>query len=251
MPTRERYISDPDYVQACESVFGAPPDKPYFELFIPVEYREHKLLSDVQRPIWTLETDVIWPKIASILAADGVRGDLLEFGVFNGSSLRRLVEIFRPLGIIDRFYGFDSFEGLPPPDPASDVGYWTAGSFSNTSVETVSAYLQQGLGEISDVELIKGWFDITLPLMKDRINSIAFVRVDCDLYKSTVDMFGFLSGRLVDGSVLYFDDWTHDHRTGETRAFFEFARREKDVYGFERILTVSDGAIAVRVRHRS
>jgi hypothetical protein len=249
MPTRKGYISDPEYVQACESVFGAPPDEPFFELFLPSEYRDRKLLLDVKRPIWTLEADVIWPKIASMLAGEGARGDLLEFGVYNGTSLRRLVEIFRPLGIIDRFYGFDSFEGLPPPDPTWDVGF-TAGLFSDTSVEAVDTYLRQSLGEISDVELIKGWFDVSLQLMKDRIKSIAFVRVDCDLYRSTSDMFDFLSGRLVNGAILYFDDWTHDHKIGETRAFFEFAKRQRDVYRFERILTVAVGAVAVRVRHR-
>jgi hypothetical protein len=36
----------------------------------------------------------------------------------------------------------------------------------------------------------------------------------------------------------------------ERRAFFEFAEREADRYTFERILTVSDGAVAIRVRVR-
>ena len=95
-----------------------------------------------------------------------------------------------------------------------------------------------------------GWFSETLPAVRDRISQVAFARVDCDLYSSTVDVFDFLSDRLVNGAIVYFDDWTHEAGTGESKAFFEFAERNSDKYAFERLLTVSDGAMAVRVRKR-
>jgi hypothetical protein len=250
MPTRERYILDPDYQRACEEVFGEAPEKPYFELFIPPEDRNLELLQAVQRPIWNLETDIIWPKLPSLLAADGVRGDFLEFGVYNGSSLRRLIKIFRPFSVIRRFYGFDSFEGLPSPNPNVDVSYYSPKQFSDTSLEAVIAYLREELGEIPDVELVKGWFSDTLPALGESITSVAFVRVDCDLYESTNDVFSFLEGRLCDKAMIYFDDWTHDDKTGETRSFFEFAKRQRNRYRFQRLLTVSDGALAVRVHRK-
>ena len=189
--------------------------------------------------------------MAELLQKDGVKGDLVEFGVFGGGSFRRHIEIFRPTGVIGRYYGFDSFKGLPKPSFQFDVPYfWHEGAFSNTSKEGVLAYLQ-GLGDLSDVELVEGWFSDTIPTVQDRITRIAFVRVDCDLYTSTVDVFNFLPGRLVDGAIIYFDDWTHEHGTGEPKAFFEFAEREASRYAFERLLTVSDGALAVRVRLRT
>jgi hypothetical protein len=241
---------DPVYVAKCEHIFRQRPERPYLELFIPEEYRKTELVHAVYTPIWRLEVDVIWPLMAQLLSRDGVRGDLLEFGVFAGYSFRRLVEIFRPTGLVDRYYGFDSFRGLPPPDPYSVFPAWSEGAFSNTSKEGVLAYLVEGLGDLEGIELVEGWFSDTLPTLQDRITRVAFVRVDCDLYSSTTDVFNFLSGRLVDGAMLYFDDWTHDAGTGETKAFFEFAEREADRYTFERILTVSDGALAIRVRVR-
>jgi hypothetical protein len=108
--------------------------------------------------------------------------------------------------------------------------------------------LQEAFGTIDNVELVEGWYSKTLPTMGDRIKEVAFARIDCDMYSSTVDVLNFLSGRLCDGAILYFDDWTHDASTGETKAFFEFAARETHRYKFERLLTVSDGALAVRVR---
>jgi len=249
MPTRTNYLMDPEYVQRCQSAFAVLPDKPFFELFIPEQFQTTELLHAIQSPIWRLEHDVIWPHMAYLLQQDGIRGDLVEFGVFGGGSLRRLIEIFRPLSVINHYYGFDSFKGLPKPDVERDHPYfWHEGGFADTSKEGVLRYLADALGSLNQIELIEGWFSETLPAMRDRISQIAFVRVDCDLYSSTSDVFAFLPGRLVDGAIIYFDDWTHEATTGEARAFFEFAEREANRYAFERLLTVSDGALAVRVR---
>jgi len=249
VPTRSTYLMDPRYVERCQRVFGVAPDKPRLELYIPEQFGTTDLLNGVYGPIWRLEYDVVWPLMAETLRRDGVSGDLVEFGVFGGGSFRRLIEIFRPLGIIDRFYGFDGFKGLPKPDTERDHPmFWDEGAFANTSRAAVEQYLIQSLGHLNDVELVEGWFSDTLPTMLERISRVAYARVDCDMYSSTVDVFAFLTGRLVDGSIIYFDDWTHDASTGETGAFFEFAEREAARYRFERMLTVSDGALAVRVR---
>ncbi len=249
MPTRTNFLIDPEYRTRYEASLGVAPDTPVFELYIPEAYRSSELFLAIQRPIWELENNVIWPHMAGLLAHDHVRGDLLEFGVYTGGSLGRHIEIFRPLGVIDRFYGFDSFAGLPAVEAGTDLPIWHQGQFSDTSRDGVLRYLLGRVGHVDDVELVEGWFSETLPRMRDRITRVAFVRVDCDLYQSTVDVFAFLAGRLADGAIVYFDDWSHDARTGETKAFFEFAERERERYRFERLLTVSDGALAVRVHH--
>ena len=248
MPTRRHYLTDPDYVESCRKTFGTPPDKPALELFIPEEFRTRELLDAVNGPIWRLEYEVVWPRLADLLQQSGVKGDLLEFGVFGGGSFRRLIEIFRATTVINRYYGFDSFKGLPQPDLQLDLPYfWHEGAFANTSKEGVLKYLGETLGTLENIELVDGWFSDTLPAMRERIDRIAFVRVDCDLFSSTTDVFNFVSGRLVDGAIIYFDDWTHEAGTGESKAFFDFAEREASTYKFERLLTVSDGALAVRV----
>jgi len=252
MPTRTNYLMDPEYAEKCRKVFGRTPDKPSLELFIPDEFRTPELVEAICGPIWRLEYERIWPHVAELLRRNSVKGDLLEFGVFGGGSFSRLIEIFRPLGLISRYYGFDSFKGLPKADFQHDVPFfWHEGAFSNTSKEGVLKYLRQRLGDdLSDVELVEGWFSDTLPTLQNAITQVAFVRVDCDLYNSTRDVFNFLPGRLADGAIIYFDDWTHEARTGEPKAFFEFAEREEPRYEFERLLTVSDGALAVRVTTR-
>lgn len=249
MPTRAHYPMNAAYVAKSQAVFGQPPDKPLFELFIPEEFRTTELVHAIQAPLWRLETDVIWPRLAELLRHDGVSGDFVEFGVYSGGSLCRMVEVLRPANMIGRFYGFDSFQGMPKVDSFSRFpSYWHEGAFADTSKEQVLRYLTSRLGHVDDVELVEGWFSESIPTVRDRITSVAFARVDCDLYSSTVDVFDFLAGRLVDGAIVYFDDWTHDASSGETKAFFEFAEREASRYTFQRLFTVSEGAMVVRVK---
>jgi hypothetical protein len=85
---------DPEYVLKCQTAFGAAPEKPYLELFIPERFRTAELLYAVYGPIWQLERDVIWPNLARMLQEERIRGDLVEFGVFRGGSFLRLIEIF-------------------------------------------------------------------------------------------------------------------------------------------------------------
>jgi len=216
------YLVDSLYAEKCIEIFGAPPEQPRLELFIPEEHRTQDLLNAVRYAIWALEWNVIWPHLAELLRTGGVRGDLVEFGVYNGGSFRRHIEIFRPTGVIGRYYGFDSFKGLPRPDRQNDAPlFWQwEGVFSDTSKERVLQYLREGLDDLSDVELVEGLYSDTLPTIRDRLTQIAFVRVDCDLYSSTTDVFNFLFERLVDGAIIYFYDWTHEASTGETKAFF-------------------------------
>ena len=49
---------------------------------------------------------------------DGVKGDLIEFGVFTGSSFRHTIKTEYDLDKESKsmFYGLDSFEGFPESD---------------------------------------------------------------------------------------------------------------------------------------
>lgn len=103
----------------------------------------------------------------------------LEFGVGVGTSLRAMLTRFTHQDA--RFYGFDSFDGLPEGWAPSSIVDLPRGAFST----------QGAVPELGDcrVVLVRGWFQNSLPpfLATGQIGgpSIHVVHFDADLYSST------------------------------------------------------------------
>jgi hypothetical protein len=116
-------------------------------------------------------------------------GDILEFGVFNGESLRD----FALRCPSRQVYGFDSFEGLPED-------WWTRpqGTFQ-TAVPVINE---------PNATLVKGLFDESLPpFLEHWPGKAAIVHVDCDLYNSTLSCLRPILSRFQQGTVLLFDEY--------------------------------------------
>lgn len=146
-------------------------------------------------------------------------GHILEFGVWLGHSIRVLAETAPSR----RLHGFDSFIGLPEP--------WE----KNESLTHDAGYLSTD-GKLPDVpanvRLWQGWFSETVPQwLECTAGEIAFIHIDCDLYKSTKQVLTALDQRIVPGTVIVFDeliDFTKEQgyaewENGEWRALHEWS----------------------------
>ncbi len=154
------------------------------------------------------------------LDADGVPGDVVEFGCFGGTWLNTLADIIEKRANGRLLWGFDSFEGLPPPDPEKDGTIWEQGQYAAT-VEQVAASVRAE--DRPFIRLEQGWFSDSLKREPaTNIAQIAYARIDSDLYSSAVDCLEFLTDRLADGAILVFDDWQFSVNHGEVLAFREW-----------------------------
>lgn len=118
--------------------------------------------------------------------------------------------ILKAYGVTDRtVWAADSFEGLPKPDaerfPAdrADINY-TADELK-VPVDEVRANLARYGLKNERVEFLEGWFRDTLPTVRDR--RWALVRLDGDLYESTMDGLVNLYPQLSPGGFLIIDDY--------------------------------------------
>lgn len=119
-----------------------------------------------------------------------IEGNILEFGVFKGESIKYIAK-HNPSKTI---HGFDSFEGLPESWGHNPIGSFT--TYGNLPKVP------------NNVSLHKGLFDQTLPnWIENNPENISFLHVDCDLYSSTKYIFEQLGNKLVSGSVILFDDY--------------------------------------------
>ncbi len=150
------------------------------------------------------------------LAAAPATGEVLEFGVYHGLSLRRIAK-----RVATPIHGFDSFEGLPEDWSASEP----KGSYSTGGrAPTMPAH----------VHLHSGWFEDTLPPFVAKAGKLRFVHVDCDLYSSTRTVLDGLLPLLQADTVLLFDEFLgfEGFEQHEFRAWHEFAERHKLQYDY-------------------
>lgn len=142
---------------------------------------------------------------------EGVPGDFIETGVWKGGTTIFMRGLLRAYGITDRrVYVADSFEGVPPPDPArypadreSNFHLWPGLAVDLPAVK--ENFARFGLLD-DQVEFVKGWFRDTLPALRGR-RTWAVVRLDGDLYESTMDALENLYDDLAVGGWLIVDDY--------------------------------------------
>jgi O-methyltransferase len=143
--------------------------------------------------------------------ADDIPGDLVECGVWRGGASILMRGVLAAYGDeTRRVWLADSFEGLPVPDPEkfkADKGlrFDRFKPVMAVSVEQVKANFER-YGLLDDqVCFIPGWFRDTLH--DAPIDRISVLRLDCDLYESTIQALDGLYPRLSPGGFCIIDDY--------------------------------------------
>ena len=169
--------------------------------------------------------------LAFALDVAKIDGHCLEFGVFTGGTIRFIA---RRLG--DRLiHGFDSFHGLPED--------WAGYNLGRRAFDT-GGRLPKVPG---NVRLHPGWFADSIPAwLESNPGPVAFIHVDCDLYRSTQTIFMLLAERIVPGTIILFDEYFNypNWEQHEFKAFQEFVADRAVKY---RYLGFSRQQVAVRV----
>jgi len=138
---------------------------------------------------------------------DGVEGDFMETGVWRGGAtifMKGLLSLFE--NSQKKVWVVDSFEGLPPPVLEQDKGLdFFLDPMLSMSKETVEQnFMRYGLLD-DRVEFLKGWFEDTLPTAP--VESLSILRLDGDLYKSTIDVLKNMYEKVSVGGYVIIDDY--------------------------------------------
>ena len=137
----------------------------------------------------------------------GIAINYLEFGVASGYSFRWFVQ--QNSNTESRFYGFDTFTGLP-----EDWGPYKKGSFGTENKPP----------EIDDrrIKFYQGIFQQTLPGFVKEMNNGRrnVIMMDADLYSATLYALTTLAPVLKKGDIIFFDEFAVP--THEFKAFQDF-----------------------------
>ena len=185
------------------------------------------------------ENGMDWPQIAHTMIGlkrleniqfcmetvfkENIPGDFIETGVWRGGAVIFMRAVLKAYGITDRIvWAADSFEGLPKPN----LGKYPADHEMNLyqykelsiSLEEVKKNFEKYALLDSQVKFLKGWFKDTLPIAP--IKQLAVLRLDGDMYESTMDALVALYPKLSIGGFVIVDDYfipacaraIHDYR---------------------------------------
>ncbi|MDP9249788.1 MAG: TylF/MycF family methyltransferase [Chloroflexota bacterium] len=148
-------------------------------------------------------------RCVELALAEDVPGDLIEAGAWRGGVAILMRGILNAYGVEDRVvWVADSFRGLPAPDP--DRYPYPARlpeelEFLAVPVDEVRENFRRYALLDDQVRLVEGWFSETLPSLRGRCWSV--VRVDGDMYESTMDSLVNLYDGLSPRGFLIVDDF--------------------------------------------
>ncbi len=142
------------------------------------------------------------------IIADGIPGDVIETGVWRGGACIFMRGVLRAFNIIDRIvWVADSFDGFPPfAERADDNALLAQPEQAHLAVPMQDVRHNFNLYGLLDrqVRFIPGWFSQTLP---GPVKRLSLLRLDGDLYESTMDSLNALYPLLEPGGFCIIDDW--------------------------------------------
>jgi O-methyltransferase len=124
-------------------------------------------------------------------ASETPDGCFVEVGVYQGGTASYLTNLAELQG--REVYLYDTFTGIPF---AEEYEKHQPGDFTDTSYESVSAALPYA-------KVVQGIFPSSAVAMP----KVAFAHIDVDQYKSYKDCINFLRPMMVEGGIMWFDDY--------------------------------------------
>jgi O-methyltransferase len=167
--------------------------------------------------------------VEDVLAKD-VPGDLIETGVWRGGACIFMRGVLAAHQVTNRtVWVADSFEGLPRPSGQYPIdrdgfAFWEQSALAISQEEVEKNFAKYGLLD-GQVRFLKGWFRDTLPTAP--IDRLSILRLDGDMYESTIQALDALYWKVSSGGYVIIDDYG---AVEACRAAVEDFRRDHDVF---------------------
>ena len=148
--------------------------------------------------------------LAEEIIRNRIPGDFMETGVWRGGACIMMRAVMMAYAVTDRqVWLADSFEGLPPPSPElypadANEKFHEYKELSVSMDEVKENFKRYKLLD-DQVMFLKGWFKDTLPHAP--VGKLALLRLDGDLYESTIIPLQALYDKVALGGYVIVDDY--------------------------------------------
>jgi O-methyltransferase len=150
------------------------------------------------------------------LVAEGIRGDLMECGVWRGGASFLMARALQYVNeTTRRIWMLDSFQGLGAPAPIDGpaANAWSRDVESPQYLDNCRAEMAEvwaaarALRVESFLEVRPGWFSDSMPSVKAEGPSLALLRIDCDWYDPVLYCLQQLYDSVSEGGLIVLDDY--------------------------------------------
>ena len=182
-----------------------------------IDDAEFQELLQVVRPYTMLSEARLYSLfcLAKRICVENIPGNFVECGVAGGGSTALMAAVMKRYTQQLRWlYAFDSFEGMPAPTEEdnqggipADASGWGTGTCAAPEASVREICSKLGVSDL--VHTVKGYFQDTLPQMRDSVGMIALLHMDGDWYESTKAILHNLYDRVVNDGVIQVDDYGH------------------------------------------
>jgi predicted O-methyltransferase YrrM len=182
-----------------------------------IDDAEFQELLQVIRPYTMLSEARLYSlfSLAKRICTENIPGNFIECGVAGGGSTALMAAVIKRYTRQPRWlYAFDSFEGMPTPTERdrhdgilADATGWGTGTCAAPETSVQEICFKLGVSDI--VRTVKGYFQDTLPKLRDTIGMIALLHMDGDWYESTKAILHNLYDRVVNDGFIQVDDYGH------------------------------------------
>lgn len=138
-----------------------------------------------------------------------IYGDFVECGVWRGGASIYARAVFNVLGERQRqVHLFDSYGGLPRNSTKHDEAFWSSMSYISVTYDEVQRHLQASGLFGNTMKMHAGFFNSSLMKWNRTIKrSIAVLRMDGDMFESTMDILFNLWQFVPKGGYIIVDDY--------------------------------------------
>ena len=176
--------------------------------------------------------------LAKTVEQNKIEGCFVECGVWRGGCAAVMAYVAHKAGNNRKVHLFDSFKGLPEPIEKDGI---EAKIYAGNKVGGRLCGIGKCVAHYEDVDYLlfsllklkrenvaihQGWFQDTIPRIKDEIGPIAILRLDCDWYESTAVCLDYLYDNVVRDGFIIIDDY--NSWDGCKKAVNEFLTNRKD-----------------------
>ena len=163
-------------------------------------------------------------KLSEILTEiKNVKGDIIEFGIWNGNNLFLIKKMIDYHKINKKIYGFDNFSGFPNPQKLKKK---IKGKYIGRPqlIKKIISFFK-----LKNVHIIN---DDIMRLSKyvKKFNRVSFIYIDCNVYQVVEKILNEMNNKIASGGIIAFDEARNKFNTDEGRAMMKFYKENKKDY---------------------